>query len=160
MPRVGPIALEARERASLEAICKKGSAWRERDQVETILRLAAGEGVRAVATGQGLCCKAVRERRRKWRTYGFANLPDRLRSGAPSKLTDTHRHQVGQWVEQEALLSRELLTRLEHDYGVVIGRTTLCPELKGLASVWQRTCYSLKKTGPGAIRANSGRSET
>lgn len=59
MPRVGPIVSEANERASLEAICKKGLDWWKQDGAETILRFADGESVRVVA-GQGLCCEAVR----------------------------------------------------------------------------------------------------
>jgi transposase len=69
------------------------------------------------------------------------------RSGAPSKLTDEQRQQLGEWVESEALSSRELLTRLEREYQVVMGRTTLRMELKRLGYVWKRTRYSLKKNG-------------
>jgi hypothetical protein len=42
------------------------------------------------------------------------------------------------------LYSRELLTRLQRYYGVVIGRTTLRMELKRLGYVWKRTRYCLK----------------
>ena len=94
----------------------------------------------------------MRVRRRKWLKSGLASLPDRPRSGAPSKLTDEHRQQLGTWVESEALSSRELLTRLEREYQVVIGRTTLRLELKQLGYVWKRTRYSLKKN---AIRSDS-----
>jgi transposase len=107
--------------------------------------LAAGESVQAVAEQQGLCREAVRIRRRKWLKCGLASLPDQPRSGAPSKLTDEQRQQLGQWVESEALSSRELLTRLEREYQVVMGRTTLRMELKRLGYVWKRTRYSLKK---------------
>jgi transposase len=101
------------ERDCLKAIVKKGQDWRERDRAETILLLAAGESVQAVAEQQGLCREAVRIRRRKWLKCGLASLPDQPRSGAPSKLTDEQRQQLGQWVESEALSSRELLTRLD-----------------------------------------------
>jgi hypothetical protein len=50
-------------------------------------------------------------------------------------------------VETEALSSRELLTRLENEYRVCIGPTTLRMKLKRLGYVWKRTRYSLKKTG-------------
>ena len=145
MARVAPIELEDSERECLIGIIKKGTDWRERDRAETILLLAAGESVQAVAEKQGLCREAVRIRRRKWLKSGLASLPDRPRSGAPSKLTDMQRQQLGQWVESEALSSRELLTRLEREYQVVIGRTTLRVELKRLGYVWKRTRYSLKK---------------
>ncbi len=145
------IELAESERESLRAILTKGMDWRERHRAETIVLLAAGHNVQSVAEQQGLCREAVRIRRRHWLKSGLASLPDRPRSGAPSTLTDEHRRQVGLWVESEALSSREVLTRLERDYGVVIGRTTLRTELRRLGYVWKRTRYSLKKTGPGAV---------
>ena len=143
--RVAPIELDNSKREILRAIIKKGRDWRERDRAETILLLASGESIQAVAERQGLCREAVRVRRRKWLKSGLASLSDQPRSGAPSKLDDAQRGQLGAWVEAEALSSRELLTRLEREHGVVIGRTTLRTELKGLGYVWKRTRYSLKK---------------
>ena len=92
------------ERDCLRAIVKKGQDWRERDRAETILLLAAGHSVQAVAEHQGLCREAVRIRRRKWLKSGLASLPDQPRSGAPSKLTDKQRQELGKWVEGEALV--------------------------------------------------------
>lgn len=145
MGRVAPIGLEDSERECLIEIIKKGADWRERDRAETVLLLAAGHSVQSVAERQGLCREAVRVRRRKWLKSGLASLPDRPRCGAPSKLTDEQRQQLRRWVESEALSSREWLTRLEREYQVVIGRTTLRLELKRLGYVWKRTRYSLKK---------------
>jgi transposase len=133
------------EREGLKAIIKKGADWRERDRAETILLLADGHTVQTVAEKQDVCREAVRIRRRKWLKLGFASLPDRPRCGAPSKLTAAHRQQLGRWVEEAAWSSRELLTRLQRDYAVVIGHTTLRMELKQLGYVWKRTRYSLKK---------------
>ena len=152
MARVAPIELRDSEQECLIGILKKGRDWRERDRAETILLLAAGHSVQSVAEQQGLCREAVRVRRRKWLKSGLASLPDRPRSGAQSKLTDEQRQQLGTWVEREALSSRELLTRLEREYQVVIGRTTLRMELKQLGYVWKRTRYSLKKN---ATRSDS-----
>jgi transposase len=154
--RVAPIELEDSERECLRAILKKGADWRERARAETILLLATGHSVQSVAEVQGLCREAVRIRRRKWLKSGLASLPDRPRSGAPSKLTDEQRRRLGTWVESEALSSRELLTRLEREYRVVIGRTTLRMEGKRLGYVWKRTRYRLKKNG---TRSGSSRPE-
>jgi transposase len=156
MAKVAPIPLEGSEQAALKAILKKSADWRERDRVETILLLAAGHSVQAVAEQQGLCREAVRIRRRKWLKWGLSSLPDRLRCGAPSKLTDEQRRQLGKWVESEALSSRELLTRLARDYQVVIGRTTLRTELKRLGYVWKRTRYSLKKNATRSASSKPG----
>ena len=154
MARVAPIELEDSERACLRAILKRGADWRERDRTETIWSLAAGQSIEEVSERQGLCREAVRIRRRKWLKSGLASLPDQPRCGAPSKLTDEQRQQVGQWVEAEALSSRELLTRLERECHVIIGRTTLRMELKKLGYVWKRTRYSLKKN---ATRSDSNK---
>ena len=154
MARVAPIELEDSEHECLIELIKKAADWRERDRAETILLLAAGHSVQSVAEQQGLCREAVRVRRRKWLKSGLASLPDQPRCGAPSKLSDEQRRQLGQWVETEALSSRELLTRLEREYQVVIGRTTLRMELKRLGYVWKRTRYSLKKN---ATRSGSSK---
>ena len=116
MSRVAPIDLEDSEREYLIEIIKKGADWRERDRAETILLLAVGYSVQSVAERQDLCREAVRIRRHKWLKWGLASLPDRPRCGAPSKLTDEQRQQLGVWVESEALSLRELLTRLEREY--------------------------------------------
>jgi len=157
VPRVAPIELTDSEREVLKAIIKKGADWRERHRAETILLLAYGRSVQTVAERQNLCPEAVRIRRRKWLKQGLASLPDQLRCGAPSKLMADDRQQLGRWVESEALSSRELLTRLQRDYGVVMGPTTLRTALKRLGYVWKRTRYSLKKTRPGTIRAGAPR---
>lgn len=156
MAKVAPMVLEAGEEACLKAILRKGTDWRERDRAETIVLLAAGHSVEEVAERQNLCREAVRIRRRKWLKAGLASLPDRPRSGAPSKLTDEQREQLGRWVEAEPLSSRELLTRLARDYPVTVGRTTLRMELKKMGYVWKRTRYSLKKN---AIRTVSNKPE-
>lgn len=154
--RVAPIELDDSERDCLRAIIKKGADWRERDRAETIRLLAAGQSVQSVAESQGLCREAVRIRRRKWLNYGLVSLPDRPRRGAPRQLTDEQRRQVGLWVEREALSSRVVLTRLEREHRVVIGRTTLRMALKRLGYVWKRTRYRLKKNG---TRSGSSRPE-
>jgi transposase len=146
LARVARIELTEIESDHLQMIIKKGSDWRERERAETVLLLASGKTVKEVAEQQNLCLEAVRIRRRKWMKLGFASLPDQPRSGAPSKLTDEHRQQLGQWVEIEALSSRELLTRLAEQYQIPIGATTLRTELKRLGYVWKRTRYSLKKS--------------
>ncbi|MEC4747179.1 helix-turn-helix domain-containing protein [Methylomicrobium sp. Wu6] len=130
----------------MQAIVKKGSDWRERERAETILLLASGVSVKAIGKQQRICREAVRIRRRKWLECGLASLPDQPRSGAPSKLADEHREQIQQWVEAEALSSRNILSRLKEKYQIEMSATTLRTELKRLGFVWKRTRYSLKKS--------------
>jgi transposase len=152
--QIAQLELTEIESDGLRTIIKKGSDWRERERAETILLLATGKSVKEIAKQQGLCVEVVRIRRRKWLKLGLASLQDQPRSGAPSKLTDEHRQQLGQWVETEALSSRELLTRLAENCQVHIGPTTLRTELKRLGYVWKRTRYSLKKARPRTERAS------
>jgi transposase len=146
MAKVKLLGLEPSEEAALREIIKKGTDWRERDRAETILLLAAGMSVQDIAKQQGWCIESVRIRRRKWLKFGFASLSDQPRSGAPSKLNDEHRRRLAEWVEAEPLSARELITRLERDYQVTVGSTTLRTELSRLGYVWKRTRYSLKKS--------------
>ncbi|WP_020159404.1 MULTISPECIES: helix-turn-helix domain-containing protein [Methylobacter] len=145
---VKPIELLETDREQLQQLIKKGADWRERNRAETILMLAEGHTVKETAERQRLTREAIRERRRKWLKTGFASLPDKPRSGAPSKLTDQHRAQLRHWLEQESLTARVLLSRLEETFGVRIGDTTLRTELKRLGYVWKRTRYSLKTCCP------------
>ncbi|WP_231883598.1 helix-turn-helix domain-containing protein, partial [Methylomonas koyamae] len=87
------------EREQLQQIIKKGSDWRERERARTILMLANGQTVIAIAEQQGVKPEAIRERRRKWWRNRLSSLPDQPRSGAPSKLTDAHRCQLKEWID-------------------------------------------------------------
>jgi len=146
LARVARLDLSENDDACLRAIVKKGSDWRERERAETILLLASGASVKAIGKQQRICREAVRIRRRKWLESGLASLPDQPRSGAPSKLADEHREQIQQWVEAEALSSRNILSRLKEKYQIEMSATTLRTELKRLGFVWKRTRYSLKKS--------------
>lgn len=146
MARVARLELSESDAACLRAIVKKGSDWRERERAETILLLASGASVKTIAEQQRLCREAVRIRRRKWLASGLASLPDQPRRGAPSKLADEHRERIQQWVETEALSSRDILSRLKEKYQIEMSATTLRTELKRLGFVWKRTRYSLKKS--------------
>lgn len=144
--RVKPIELSEAEREQLRAIIKKGSDWRERDRAQTVLMLSEGQTVVEVAEQQNVKPEAIRERRRKWWKKGFDSLPDQPRSGAPSKLNDTHRNQLKKWVDEEPLTCRALLSRLTVECGVTVSAGTLRNELKRMGYVWKRTRYSLKKS--------------
>ncbi|NJA06699.1 hypothetical protein HC024_13345, partial [Methylococcaceae bacterium WWC4] len=69
--RARAIELNESEREQLQQIIKKGSDWRERERVRTILMLANGQTVIAIAEQQGVKPEAIRERRRKWWRNGL-----------------------------------------------------------------------------------------
>lgn len=144
--RAKTIELSERDREQLQAIIKKGIDWRERERAQTVLMLANGQTVLAVAEQQGVKPEAIRERRRKWWKKGLASLPDQPRCGAPSKLTDAHRSQLKEWINTEPLTCRALVSRLRTECGVAISASTLRNELKRMGYVWKRTRYRLKKS--------------
>ncbi|WP_349432786.1 helix-turn-helix domain-containing protein (plasmid) [Methylomarinum sp. Ch1-1] len=139
------IELTETERETLDDIIKKGHDWRERDRAMTIKLLSQGLTVSEVAKQQGYHEETIRRRRRLWKKKGFCSLPDQPRSGAPNKLTDEERQLLKTWVEQEALTSRALLSRLEERGAADICDKTLHNELKRMGFIWKRTRYSLKK---------------
>ncbi|WP_427501416.1 helix-turn-helix domain-containing protein [Methylomonas sp. MED-D] len=143
--RARAIELNESEREQLQQIIKKGSDWRERERAQTILMLANGQTVIAIAEQQGVKPEAIRERRRKWWRNGLNSLPDQPRSGAPSKLTDAHRCRLKEWIDAEPLNCRALVSRLTTECDVTISASTLRNELKRMGYVWKRTRYSLKK---------------
>ncbi|WP_427501511.1 helix-turn-helix domain-containing protein [Methylomonas sp. MED-D] len=144
--RARAIELNESEREQLQQIIKKGSDWRERERAQTILMLANGQTVIAIAEQQGVKPEAIRERRRKWWRNGLNSLPDQPRSGAPSKLTDAHRCRLKEWIDAEPLNCRALVSRLTTECDVTISASTLRNELKRMRYVWKRTRYSLKKS--------------
>jgi len=145
--REKPIELKAGEKEKLEEIIHKGTDWHIRDRAKMILMLSEGYSAKAVAAEFGMIPEWIRQRRRLWRKYDFASLPDQYRCGAPSKLKDIHRKQLIEWVESEPLSCRELLSRLKTEFELIVSAGTLRNELKRLGYVWKRTRYSLKKTG-------------
>ncbi len=89
-----------------------------------------GLAVVAVVERQDLKPEAIRDRRRRWLKKGMASLPDQPRCGVPTKLTDSHRNQLKDWVDKEPLTCRVLLSRLVAECGVTISANTLRNELK------------------------------
>jgi len=139
------VDLTEEESGKLEQRIKKGKDWRERERAETILLLSKGLSVLEVAQRQGVIPETIRERRRRWYKKGMLSLQDERRSGAPSKLNEAHRACLKSWMDEEALGSRELLSRLKKEHGVRISPSTLRNEIRRLGYVWKRTRYHLKK---------------
>jgi len=134
MARVAPIEPEDCERECLVEVIKKSADWRERDRAETVLLLADGHSVQAMAEQQGLCREAVRGRWRKWLKSGLASLGGGqsavvagIADAAGARLPGDHR---------------------PDDVAHGIEVAGLCVEAHLL---------QLKKTRPGAVRASPGR---
>ena len=139
--------LLAEDRTQLLKIVEKGSDWRERHRAQTVLYFADGWRAKAIAERQKLDLDTVYDRRKNWLEEGFGSLADKPRSGAPSKLSESHLAQIQAWVKEEALTGPALLAKLKEEFDVVVHASTLNLALKKMRIVWKRTRHSLKKTG-------------
>lgn len=140
------LELTKAERAGLLEIVEKGRDWRMRHRAQTLLHFGDGLQAKAIATQQNLHLDTVYDRRKHWLTAGFSSLTDKHRSGAPPKVSAAQKEQLRMWATQEALTARELLTKLNEEYGIVMHPNTLCVTLKKMKFVWKRTRHSLKKS--------------
>ena len=134
------------ERAGLLKVVEKGRDWRMRHRAQTVLHFGDGLRAKAIATLQNLHLDTVYDRRKHWLKAGLSSLADKHRSGAPPKVSAAQREQLRTWATQEALTARELLTKLNEEFDIVMHPNTLCVTLKKMAFVWKRTRHNLKKS--------------
>jgi transposase len=139
------LELRPEDKAELEQIVARGSVWRQRERAQTILYFGAGWSAKAIASQQKLNLDTVYDRRTDWLTGGFSSLVDKHRCGAPSKVSEVQREQLRLWATQEAMTSRQLVTKLHEEFEVSIHPNTLSAILKQMKFVWKRTRHSLKK---------------
>ncbi len=140
------LELTEEDRTGLQKIVDKGRDWRMRHRAQTVLHFGNGLRAKAIATQQNLHLDTVYDRRKHWLTAGFSSLADKHRSGAPPKVSAAQREQLRTWATQEALTARELLTKLNEEFGIVMHPNTLSATLKKMQFVWKRTRHNLKKT--------------
>lgn len=140
------LELTKEERTELLKIVEKGRDWRMRHRAQTLLHFGDGLRAKAIATQQNLHLDTVYDRRKDWLAAGLSSLADKHRSGAPPKVSAAQREQLRTWATQEALTARELLSKLNEEYGIVMHPNTLCVTLKKMQFVWKRTRHNLKKS--------------
>ena len=122
--------------------CGKGRDWRMRHRAQTLLHFDDGLQAKAIATQQNLHLDTVYDQRKHWLTAAFSSWAEKHRSGAPPKVSAVQREQLRTWATQEALTARELLTKLNEEYDIVMHPNTLCVTLKKMEFVWKRTRHS------------------
>ena len=96
------VLLSAGDRQVLLHLVHRDPNWRVRERAQSVLLLAAGMTCQQVADQQELSMQTVSATRRRWLAQGLAGLPDRARSGAPSKLTAAETHRL--WCTCNAFL--------------------------------------------------------
>ena len=74
-----------------------------------------------------------------------AGLRDLPRSGAPCKLSETHKQVLGAWAKKEACTAPQLKIRLSDEHGVEVSVWLVQSALKEKGYVWKRTRHSLRK---------------
>ena len=145
MPIVDIMALELEDRTALEAVVARGSDWRCRERANTLLLLDSGLSADADAVELKLNVRTVLTTRRSWFRDRLASLPDRVRSGAPRKITDDDLSKLAAAAAAEPLSGRQLLALHVARGGVPVSLSTLTAALKSAGMVWKRTRHSLKK---------------
>ncbi len=146
MPIVYIMALGLEDRTALEEVVARGSDWRCRERARTLLLLDSGLSAEAVAAELKLNVRTVLTTRRSWFRDRLASLPDRVRSGAPRKITDDDLSKIAAAAVAEPLSGRQLLALHVAGGGIPVGLSTLTAALKSAGMVWKRTRHSLKKS--------------
>lgn len=157
--RAKTLTLTAEERQHLTQLEERGSDWRERRRARTVLLLDEGRSLDGVAIQQKLHKETVANHRDTWLARGFNGLSDLPRSGAPRKLSETHRQLLCAWAKEEDCTAPQLRTRLSEEQGVQVTVWLVQSALKARGYVWKRTRHSLKKTGRGKISRSRGRNK-
>ena len=132
------VTLSEEERQRLARIDERGSDWRERRRARTVLLLAQGLSIDAVVAQQRIHRETVACHRDAWLARSFPGLRDLPRSGAPCKLSETHKQVLGAWAKKEACTAPQLKIRLSDEHGVEV-------------SVWL-VQSALKEKGCGSFR--------
>ena len=140
------LELTDQERCELLRVVEKGRDWRMRHRAQTLLHFADGLRAKEIAQLQSLNLDTVYDRRKHWLAEGLSSLADKHRSGAPPKVSPAQRQQLRLWATQQALSARELLTKLNEEFGICMHPNTLCVTLKEMDFVWNRTRHDLKKS--------------
>lgn len=133
------------EKESLKEIEKKEEDWRARLRAKILLLLTTESNAVRVAEMLEVHPKTVRQTRQRWEKEKFGILHDKVRPGAPKKLTEQERERLHEWAKQEPLNSKQLLAKHLEFGGQPVHFNTIVNELKGLGLVWKRTRHSLKK---------------
>ncbi len=115
-----PFALSEADRQQLAHIVERGSDWRARQRVRTLLLLHSGKPINTVAAEQGLNRDTVGVHRDAWLAKGIAGLFDAPRSGAPRKLQAEHAQALCDWARQEALSAPQLQEKLREKFSVKV----------------------------------------
>ena len=139
------VTLSEEERQRLARIDERGSDWRERRRARTVLLLAQGLSIDAVVAQQRIHRETVACHRDAWLARSFPGLRDLPRSGAPCKLSETHKQVLGAWAKKEACTAPQLKIRLSDEHGVEVSVWLVQSALKEKGYVWKRTRHSLKK---------------
>jgi transposase len=137
--------LSAEDIRALKRIVDRGTDWRARSRAQTLLHFSDGLTTQAIVVLQDLNQDTVNDRRKHWLERGFESLTDKARSGAPPKINAEQQEYLAELVKTQAVSSRELVSQMEANFGVLFKQTTVVKTLKRMGFVWKRTRHSLKK---------------
>lgn len=148
---VKKLAVSEEEKAILEKGSRSRSNLRLKERSQTLLWLHEGLSVTEIARRQGIRRAAVYGRRYRFEASGLSSLQDAPRSGPPRKLNEEMLVYLKRLASTEALNARELLSRLQQEFGVEVHVNTIKRACHWLGLVYKRTRHSLKKKRTGTL---------
>lgn len=162
-----PIRLTSRQRREVQALSTSSDEHsRTRSRAMVVLLSNSGQSAAGIAHALGLCCRAVRGARAKWRKSGIGGLRDRSRSGRPPRADASYVRELlravardprdfgyvfGRWTAPRLVEHLRTLT------GVVVTDQWLSELLKTHGYVWRRTKRTLRNLQNRAQVARAGR---
>jgi len=170
-PEVGGVHVTPSERKRLLGISRDTQEPRRaRARSSIILMTVEGMSAARITRVTGLCERAVREARSRWRRGGLEGLYDRPHTGRPPRVNGRYLSLLSQVVQTDPRdlgfafaqwTAPRLAEYLKHRTGIGLCDDWLRMRLNRLGFVWRRTKLTIrnlqnprgKKEGPGAALA-------
>ena len=155
MPRIVKVPLTPDEQEQLIHLTKQAQHWRERQRAQTILWLSEGKTVAEVAKLQNRIPETIRLQRRHWELYQFESIKEGHRSGRPNILSDEHKQQILEWVNDSPLNAEQIRVKLHEKFDISVNVQIIRQFLRLSDMSFKRTRHSLKKKSSDSVRASS-----
>lgn len=164
---VAPIRLATRQRQELQRLSTaSGEHPRTRMRAIVVLLSGAGQSAQRIAGITGLCLRAVRGTRSRWRKHGITGLGDRPRSGRPPRADASYVRELMSAVAKDPRTlgyafgrwtAPRLVEYMREQTGVVVTDQWLSELLKTHGYVWRRTKRTIRNLQNRAAVKRAGR---
>jgi len=143
------LKLGSEDRGRLLKIILRGENWRERERVQTLIRLGDGLSLVKAVGRVEVHVRPAGFARVDWLARNYESVIDRPRTGSPQKICPEQLSKVLNAVRSEPLNAKALLAKHVEDGGALVHLDTLKGVLTAAGFVWKRTRHSLTKKERG-----------